>query len=180
MNGWWGNKQGLQFGLKSFDLFKIKSLYFQTEVNAVRPYTYSHGSIQQNYSNYNQPLAHPLGANFIESVSFLNYRFKKLVFETEFLHAVYGKDKNGQNYGSNIFESYTTRPNEYGNFIGQGLKTNLAYTKLRVGYYLISSSNLLAEAGITLRQEQNSSYNRNSTYFFIGIKTNILNRYNDF
>jgi hypothetical protein len=39
-NGWWGNKQGLQGGFKSTDLFGMKSLNFQTEINYVRPYTY--------------------------------------------------------------------------------------------------------------------------------------------
>ncbi|HEY4799705.1 MAG TPA: hypothetical protein VII99_11560, partial [Bacteroidia bacterium] len=48
--GWWGNKQGVQFGFKDFDLFTVKNLNFQTEINAVRPYTYSHGSVLQNYS----------------------------------------------------------------------------------------------------------------------------------
>jgi hypothetical protein len=111
MNGWWANKQGVQFGFKNFDLFMIKNLTLQTEINAVRPYTYSHGSVQQNYANFNQPLAHPLGANFAESVTFLNYQYKKWMFETEFLYAKYGKDKNGKNFGQNIFESYTTQTN---------------------------------------------------------------------
>ncbi|MBI4932071.1 MAG: hypothetical protein HY841_15040 [Bacteroidetes bacterium] len=181
MNGWWGNKQGFQFGFKSFDLFTLKNLSFQTEINAVRPYTYSHGSVQQNYANYNQPLAHPLGANFAESVSFLNYRYKKFVLQAEFLYANYGKDKDTLNYGGNIFISYIkNRPNDYGNKFFQGLKTNLLYTKLKVSYYLIPSADLLAEAGVALRQEKNSASALSSSFFFIGIKTGIMNRYSDF
>jgi hypothetical protein len=180
MKGWWGNKQGLQFGFKSFDFLKVKNLFFQTEINTVRPYTYSHGSIQQNYSNFNQPLAHPLGANFAESVSFLNYRWKKWFAEIEFLYAVYGKDKNGKNFGGNIFESYTTHPNEYGNYIGQGLRTNLNYTRLKLAYYIIPSSDLLAEAGIALRQKTNFVSSFNTNYFFVGIRMAIMNRYSDF
>ena len=180
--GWWGNKYGFQLGFKSFDLFTIKNLSFQTEVNRVRPYTYSHGSVQQNYGNYNQPLADPLGANFTESVSFLNYRYKKWMFETEFLYAQYGKDENGINYGGNIFLSYITRPTslDYYTYVGQGLKTNLSYTKLQISYYPIPSADLMAEAGVALRQENNSLSSSNSTLIFIGIKTGIMNRYSDF
>jgi hypothetical protein len=178
--GWWGNKQGVQLGFKSFDLFTVKNLSFQTEINAVRPYTYAHGSVQQNYGNYNQPLAHPMGANFTESVSFLNYRYKKWVAEAEFIDAVYGKDKDGKNYGGNIFESYTSHPNEYGNKFWQGLKTNLVYTRFKVGYYIVPSADLIAEVGIAQRNESNSVEHLSSTIFFIGIKTGLMNRYSDF
>ena len=178
--GWWGNKYGWQLGLKSFDLFTIKNLSFQTEVNRVRPYTYSHGSVQQNYANYNQPLADPLGANFTESVSFLNYRYKKWMFETEFLYAVYGKDVNGINYGGNIFLSYVTRGPDYYNYVGQGLKTNLLYTQVKLSYYLFPAADLMGEAGIALRQENNFVSSLSSNFIFIGIKTGFVNRYSDF
>jgi len=179
--GWWGNKQGVQLGFKSFDLFSLKNLYFQTEINAVRPYTYSHGSVQQNYGNYNQALAHPLGANFTESVSILNYHHRKWMVEAEFLYAIYGKDKDTLNYGGNIFLSYTdNRAHDYGNKFWQGLKTNMFYTQLRLAYYLIPSSDVIAEAGVAIRQEKNSAASLSSSYFFIGIKTGLMNRYNDF
>lgn len=181
MNGWWANKQGFQLGFKNFDLFTLKNLTFQTEINGVRPYTYSHGSVQQNYANYNQPLAHPLGANFAESVSFLNYRYKKFAVEAEFLYATYGKDTAGKNMGGNIFLSYTKdRPYDYGNKFFQGLKTSLFYTQLKLSYYLIPSADLLAETGVAVRQEKNSASSLSSTFFFIGIKTGIINRYSDF
>jgi hypothetical protein len=178
--GWWGNKQGAQVGFKSFDLFTLNNLTFQTEINAVRPYTYSHASVQQNYAHFNQPLAHPLGANFIESVSFLNYNHKKWSFEIEFLYAAYGKDEKGKDYGQNIFEPYTIRPSEYGNAFLQGLKTKLLYTKLKIAYHLIPSANIMAEAGLAIRRESNTVSHLSSNFIFIGIKTGIMNHYQDF
>ena len=180
MNGWWGNKQGVQLGFKSFDFLNIRNLSFQTEVNAVRPYTYSHGSVQQNYANYNQPLAHPLGANFAESVSFLNYRYQKFSIEAEILFAIYGKDSAGKNFGGNIFESYTTHPSEYGNNLCQGLKTDLFYSRLKFTYCIFPPADLMAEAGVALRQETNSISSLSSNFIFIGIKTGFMNRYTDF
>ena len=78
-SGWWGNKYGIQFGAKFVNLFKISNLDGRIELNAVRPYTYSHFTNDgtdtlDNFSHYNQPLAHPYGANFIEVHSELQYR----------------------------------------------------------------------------------------------------------
>ena len=60
------------------------------------------------------------------------------------------------------------------------LKTNLLYSKIKIGYYLIPSANLLAEAGIAIRQEKNSASALSSNFVFIGIKTGLINRYSDF
>ena len=179
-NGWWANKQGFQAGFKSFDLFKIKRLNFQTEFNYVRPYTYSHGSVQQNYGHFNQPLAHPLGANFMESATFLNYRYKRLFIEAKGIYAVYGADSGGKDYGKNIFISYTNRPADYGNHVGQGLKTTLITASLRGAYILDTRMNLKIELGVADRIEQTKNTTKQIPFVFIGIKTDLCNLYDDF
>jgi hypothetical protein len=63
-NGWWGNKFGVQMGVKYIDAFKIRNLDLQAEYNVVRPYTYSHSDSVANYTHYNQPLAHPIRSEF--------------------------------------------------------------------------------------------------------------------
>jgi hypothetical protein len=180
MKGWWGNKQGVQVGYNYFDVAGIKNLQLQTEVNVVRPYTYSHGSVQQNYSHFNQSLAHPLGANFVESISLLNYHSKRWLIEAEYVYAVQGRDYKNIHYGGNIFDPYLTRPYEYGNKIGQGLKTNLSYRKFKIAYTLLPSMDMAVEAGIVQRTESNRLNSLTSTYVFIGIKTRLLNTYNDY
>lgn len=72
-NGSASNKFGYQIGFKSYDFMKTKNLYMQMEYNRVRPYTYSHWTTLQNYGHYNQPLAHPLGANFAEFLTIIRY-----------------------------------------------------------------------------------------------------------
>ncbi|MFN7014452.1 MAG: hypothetical protein ACK4ON_09315, partial [Bacteroidia bacterium] len=88
--GWWANKYALQVGLKWLDLFSIKNLSFQSEYNFVRPFTYTHGSILQNYGHFNQPLAHPQGANFEENVMMLRYFYKRLGIEIKSVITFYG------------------------------------------------------------------------------------------
>ncbi|MEX0636266.1 MAG: capsule assembly Wzi family protein, partial [Ferruginibacter sp.] len=64
----WVNKFAMQAGVKYIDAFGVKNLDLQFETNRVRPFTYSHKDTIGNYTHYNQPLAHPLGANFQEFI----------------------------------------------------------------------------------------------------------------
>lgn len=114
-NGWWGNKQGLQLGLKYIDAFNVKNLDLQFETNIVRPFTYQHNDTVSNYSHYNQPLAHPLGANFTEVLAIIHYQpAAKWNLEGKIIYYKQGLDSAGKNFGSNVFENYDTRPREYG------------------------------------------------------------------
>lgn len=178
--GWWANKQAYQIGFKSFDLFTVKNLNFQTELNVVRPYTYSHGSVQQNYGHMNQPLAHPLGANFIEWVNFLNYRYKRIFIEAKFIFANYGGDIGGSDYGKNIFISYVNRTRDYENTIGQGIHTNLTTVSFRGAYILDTRMNLKIELGFAERMEHIATATKKTPYVFIGIKTDLCNLYDDY
>jgi hypothetical protein len=179
-SGWWGNKQAFQVGLKSFDLFRIKNFNFQTEFNYVRPYTYAHGSVQQNYGHMNEPLAHPLGANFYESSTFLNYRYKRLFIEAKFMYAVYGSDSSSTDYGKNIFVSYVNRPSDYGNYTGQGLETKLITASLRAAYMLDTRMNLKIELGFADRIMQTALETKQIPYIFIGVRTDLSNLYSDY
>jgi len=179
-NGWWANKQAFQLGLKSFDIFGIKNLYIQTEYNYVRPYTYTSRSTLQNYAHYNQALAHPLGANFKESVSFLRYNYKRFFAEFKFNYAVYGADTANSNYGKDIFMSYDSHPNEYGNFTGQGIKTTLTYKDFRISYLINPSTNLNISLGISDRNENSVFQTTHSTFVYFGIRTSLNNFYFDF
>lgn len=126
-NKWWGNKYGLQAGLKWLNVLKIKQLDIQLEYNMARPYTYTHFDRSQNYLHYNQPLAHPLGANFKESIVILRYQpIFKLNMQYLGIYYLKGHDQDSFNYGGNILVNYENRPKEYGHITGQGI-TEIAY-----------------------------------------------------
>ncbi|MDD5570163.1 MAG: hypothetical protein PHD97_03305 [Bacteroidales bacterium] len=182
--GYYKNKYGYQLGIKFFDLFKVENLFFQTEFNAVRPYTYSHSVPVQNYSHYNQSLAHPLGANFYESVSILNYRFSdyldKIILEWKLNYAMYGADSSNVNLGRNIFTSDTEFLHPYRNYIGQGVQTTLIYNEIRICYLINPRTNMRFELGFSARTEKTEFIRKQSTFFFFSFKTDILNHYFDF
>jgi hypothetical protein len=179
-NGWWGNKQGFQLGFKTYDPFRIKGLYFQTEYNWVRPYTYSQQDPLKNYGHYNQPLAHPMGANFWESVSILKYHFKRFYFRYQFQYAIYGEDFDGKNYGKNIYKSYDTRVSDYGNIIGQGLETTVLYNDFSASYLVNPAYNLNLVLGYTNRNYVNDRENMKTSYIYFALRTSLSNFYYDF
>ena len=179
-NGWWGNKQGFQIGFKSSNLFKVKNLNFRSEYNWVRPYTYQHRTSSQSYNQYNQALGHPLGANFSESVSFINYRYKNLFAELKVQIATMGKDTADLNLGNDIFKSYETRNSDYGHYMFDGLKSDLNSVDLRVNYLINPKYNFVIEAGLNMRKFENDRQNDRSTFVYFGIRTSLENYYFDF
>jgi len=116
--GWWANKVGVQVGFKAENV--IPNSLFYSEFNTARPFTYTHGSVFQNYGHLNQSLAHPLGTNFYEWTSGFQIEKADWKFNTRFNWALYGRDKNGDNYGGDIFRSYAGPFRSRGNIIGQG------------------------------------------------------------
>lgn len=179
-NGWWANKYGGQAGVKYFDLFRIKRLSLQAEYNMVRPYTYSHGSTQQNYGHFNQPLAHPSGANFKETLGIIRYQHNSFSVEAKMLYVIFGKDSGGVNFGGDIYKSYSRIPHISGNYITQGALHTLLISELKTCYLFDTRTNLRAEISLQHRIQTIESF-RNTTFFIqVGLRTALYNLYRDF
>ncbi len=161
-NGWWANKWGFQLGFQWFDPFKLDRSWLRAEFNLARPFTYSHGSVLQNYAHYNQPLAHQLGANFYEALAEIYLERDNFFAEGLFMFARYGRDPDSLNLGGNIFRSYKNPAMDYGNTIGQGIRNNVFLQDLSVGFILNRKMNLRASLNYLFRHsfnEQNGSLN---------------------
>jgi hypothetical protein len=128
----------------------------------------------------NQPLAHPLGANFVESATFVNYRYKRIFMEAKCVYAVYGADSAGVDYGKNIFISYNKRPKDYGNVMVQGIETELITASIRGAYMLDTKMNLKIELGFAERMERTQTKTVQTPFVFIGIRMDLSNMYTDF
>lgn len=179
--GWWANKWGVQLGFKSFDFAKVPGLYLQGEFNVARPFTYSHGSVLQNFGHYNQPLAHQLGTNFYEGILTGYYEKGNWYGEALVMYAEYGRDPDSLNMGGDIFRSYVDPAKQFGNTIGQGIKTNLYYQKVSVGYILNRNINLRASVNYTFRREDTQGLKVNNEHIFgIQFSSQLYNAYKAF
>ncbi len=134
MNGWWANKQAYQVGFKHMDLFGVQNLDIQGEFNYVRPFTYTHYRVDQNYINFNQPMAHPEGANFQEIIGTIRYQpTGRLTATGRFFYLMQGKDTAYlHKIGENILWDYNQRLQDYNNKVGQGAKYNVFYAELQL------------------------------------------------
>ena len=181
--GWWGNKYGIQLGAKYIDAFKINNLDLQVEMNRVRPFTYSHRDSIANYTHYNQPLAHPLGANFNEWIGIARYQpAPKILLQAKGIAYIQGRDSSAASFGSNIFLPNTPdyRTKNYGYSIGSGQKTSVAIASFLFSYEM--KQNLFLEASAFFRKEKIKDLNKtdNTMILSTGIRWNIQRRDFDF
>ncbi len=183
-NGWWANKFGIQLGAKYIDAFGIKNLDLQVEHNRVRPFTYSHGDSVANYTHYNQPLAHPLMANFSEMIGIVRFQpAPKWLIQTKAIYYTQGRDSSSVSYGSNIFlpNKSPYRISDYGFDIGSGWKTNVMYASLLVSYEL--RENLFLELFGVYRKQETTTVpitSAKTTVISLGIRWNMHRREFDF
>ncbi|MEI9957019.1 MAG: capsule assembly Wzi family protein [Ferruginibacter sp.] len=176
----WTNKFGIQAGFKYVDAFNVRNLDVQVEMNRVRPFTYSHNDTIANYTHYNQPLAHPLGANFQEVLCIVNYQpARKWYINAKAIYYYQGLDSAGLNFGGNIFENYTTRPRETGFKVGSGDKATCINTILRASYEW--KENLFFDLSFQYRSYKVASTGQTSTSLIsAGIRLNMFKRDYDF
>lgn len=176
-------KYGFQAGFRLFDILNVKNFNIHAEYNQVQPYVYAHKVPLQNYSHYNQALAHPLGANFKEIVGTLKYSFKDFFFEYKAVYALYGSDTTSSHWGKNIFKSDNLAQLGYpswGNKILQGVKTTLMHHDFRVSYLLNPKTNMNLMLGVATRSEKTPTNNLSNYFIFVGFRTSLTNHYYDF
>jgi hypothetical protein len=183
-DGYWANKQGLQLGFKWIDVFDVKNFDLQFETNIVRPFTYQHSDTVSNYTHYNQPLAHPLGANFAEFIAIARYQpAYKWNFEGKIIYYKQGLDSAGVNFGGDIFENYTSRPRDYGFQIGSGVPAKCLDLSGLVSWQW--KENLFLELSAqyrnyTVHDPTNTYHSSNSALITAGVRLNMFRRQYDY
>jgi hypothetical protein len=167
--GWWANKYGWQLGARYVDVAGIDHLDLQVEWNQVRPYTYSHRDSAANYSHFKQSLAHPLGANFRELVTIVNYRpWKRWNLNLRYIHMYGGEDPNrNTNWGSNINLPNVDREMDYGNEIGQGASYTTGIFSANLSYEMFH--NAFLDARVYNRTKASDIAERSSDHFFVSL-----------
>lgn len=176
-NGSWVNKFGIQLGGKYINALGIKNLDLQAEMNLARPYTYSHISTVSNFIHYNQPLAHPLGANFRELIGVARYQpFGRLQLTGTLVVAKYGTDGPNQNWGGSPLKNYNTRQQDLNNSIGQGVKTDLLLADFTASYMLKHNLWLDLKAVARRLDSANDALDRNTVYLTTTLRWNAWQR----
>jgi len=187
------NKYGYQVGVKYIDAFGIPNLDLQGEVNRVRPFTYSHYDSVSNYTHYNQPMAHPLGANLQEFIGIIKYQpAPKWYVYARAIYYYQGLDSAGYNFGSNPFRLYnegkplenpndpTSAQRQSGFKVGGGMKATCLNALLQLSYEW--KENLYIDLSLQHRTYKVPLINTNTSNTLItaGIRWNMFKRTYDF
>ena len=147
------NKWALQSGVKYINVLGVNNLDIQLEHNIIRPYMYQHFNSSQNWTHYNQPLAHPFGSNLREYIVITKYQpYKRLQMELGMNLITQGTDsaKNSLNFGGDYNRNYLNGPNtSERHFIGDGIKTFTAIYSS--SFHYMFSHNLFLDLGIFYR-----------------------------
>lgn len=186
----WRNKFGYQVGVKYYDAFKVKNLLLQLEYNQIRPYVYSHSNPLTNYGHNNQSMGHTWGANFREIIGIARYFKGRYFGEAKLIYGQRGLDfntgTNTFNYGGNIYLDYDDdRPFDTGVGIAQGNKVNVVIADVQLGYIVNPASNLKLFGSLIYRDfnpttETVSVVKSNTTWFSLGIRSDLFNWYFDY
>ena len=187
--GSYKNKTAYQLGTKYYSAFGIPNLNLQLEYNRVRPFTYSHNTVVLNYGHNNQSLAHTLGTNFSEFIAIARYRYQRLYASAKFVQAKRGlefldPDSDVFNGGS-IYGSEDFREGDLNHELGQGNTVDFRHIELDAGYVINPSSQLKLFTRIILRSfspEVSEGPNKqgNTTWWSVGLRTDLFNWYRDF
>jgi len=130
--------------------------------------TYNANDSISNYTNFLQPLAHPMGSGFTEIVGVLKYRWKRVLANIQASTAHFPDGYNG--------------PGLIGPNQSEPVKGNskLMLVNPSVGFIINSTSNLQFNVGTLYRILQTPNFTDKTSYLYIRLSTNITNLYFDF
>jgi len=156
-------KYAYQAGMK----FYWWKFTMRAEYNSAQDFMYRADPVLQNYSHYNEPLAHPVGAYFNEMLFQLNFRHKRWFARAQFNTITY------KDFGHDIFLKPDMLPftiNEH----------KVDVVKLQAGW-IINPVNQMSLFGSILQRVESVGAAKNKTLFVnLGIRTNLRNLYYDF
>jgi len=173
------NTNGVQVGIRGADLFKVTNFNYLFEFNTVKPYTYQSKQPITSYTNFEEPLGDPLGANFREFIGILNYSVGRFDFMGQVNYAKYGTDPAADtNFGKDVNKVFA--PSTTPTSVGQGTGTTLYYGEGTISYLINPKYNLRFEGGALLRSEKTALADHKTVLVTFGLRSTFRSLYHDF
>ncbi len=168
-------KYGFQLGVKSYRIFKIP-LAFQLEYNQVQPFTYAHSGAQ-NFVHASQEVAHPLGANFRETVFKVSYHWKDFYFSYQLNYAQTGLDNRGFISGQDILVPYT---GNLSHNLLQGQQAEIVNHTAELSFLINPTSNMKLFLRYRSRNFHFNGIDTKESFVSLGLRTYFRSSYDDF
>ena len=175
LDGAEASRNGWQAGLQWFDLFR-KDIHVLVEYNAVTPFLYSNADANMNYAHAGQPLAHPMGAALNEMVLIMDLRIKKKLWaQCKINQAMRRTDRTDADaFGGDIFKPGIEQAISEGPIDRRTTYLDLSFSRL-----MNQMTNMRVTAGWQYRDVTPGPVTENASYFYVGFRTGLFNRYYD-
>ena len=175
-------KLGGQVGFRYFDVLGLKGSYLQAEYNMARPFTYSASNVRSNWTHYNLPLAHPLGANFGELVLIGRLSWKDWRLEAKLIDARIGGDTPTEFYGNSLFRSDATAMLSDAGLAAwmQGEANRLQYLEGKLAFVINPRTQLQLYLHYISRKFNTPDGTQTNDYIGFGVRTALYNQFFDF
>lgn len=156
---------GFQIGYRGYDIAGLKNFMVQAEYNNLPKHLYYSKNSNLNYSNYNLPLAHTKGTNFQEFLVRANYEYQYIYVDVKLIVYSFSDYIRGSLEAVNLNTKTQT-----------GIVQNHQF---EVGCRFNRKMNITVFGSYLFRND--TSNNLTPTKFFnFGIRTGLINHYNDF
>lgn len=156
---------GYQLGLRLYNFASLKKALIQLEYNNVPSTLYLADNRRLSYSNSNLPLAHTKGNGFQEFIGRINYEYQRFYIDVKIVLYTL---KDHQN---TVLNAHSNNKDI--------LNGKIQHQYFELGYRFNKKINLDLFGSFLYRQDRSSSF-PNTQFFSVGIRTCLLNHYNDF
>jgi hypothetical protein len=167
-------KPAVQGGARFANAFGVQNLHAVLEVNVVPETFYQHDDSRLNYIHNNTPLAHPMGAGFVEVLGRLNYEWKRVGFSAtaNIYKTNYFATVNGYFAVPMLPVNNPSTNNPLESYIGIG--------QVDVFYRFNRKNNLQIFASVLYRQARATGFKNETLFLNGGLRILLSNQYFDF
>ena len=164
-----------QAGFQWFDIL-TPDLHLLAEYNSATPFAYTSTYARGSYSQYNEPLASPLGAGYNEAVAIIDYGIKqKWWFRAQGSLAMFTADTSAATVsGGDIFDTRGAMGPD-----SLAVRRTRTWLDLSFAWRFNHKQNTSLSIGLSTRDVNPAPDAQNSHYIYICLRTGLFNRYYD-
>lgn len=163
-----------QAGARAFDV-GLRGLHLQAEYNTATTFMYMGQRRREAYMHAGQPLANPLGTAYGEAVGIVEMNHKRWMLRCQVNVSTWQRDPaDSLNLGTDLDKPDIGNPTE-----GEAITRAMTFIDASLQWLINPNTNARLVGGIMRRDLPGAADAVQSSYWYIGLRTLLFNRYYD-
>ena len=168
------NRFAWQAGARAFDV-GLRGLHLQAEYSTATPFMYMGKNRQQAYMHAGLPLANPLGTAYGEALGIVEYVYRRWLLRAQVNVSEWERDPaDSLNFGNDLDRADIGEPSA-----GEPDRYAMTYIDASLQWLVNPNTNARLVGGIVRRDLPGTPDLLQSTYWYVGLRTLLFNRYYD-